>query len=80
MTIDASGNVGVATSTPVANFQATTASTNATTTVEFGKANQNKGTCLKLYRDDGSAIYAHVAAGATAFTLTTTPCANVSNF
>jgi hypothetical protein len=43
-------------------------------------ANQNKGTCLKLYRNDGSAIYAHVAAGATAFTLTTTPCANVSNF
>jgi hypothetical protein len=35
---------------------------------------------LKLYRTDGSAIYAYVAAGATTFTLTTAACANVSNF
>jgi hypothetical protein len=80
MTLDASGNVGVATSTPVANFQATTASTNATTTMEVGKSGQNKGSCLKLYRTDGSAIYAYVAAGATTFTLTTTACASVANF
>ena len=74
------GSVGVGTSTPVANFQATNGSSNATTTIEFGKSAQNKGSCLKLYRTDGSAIYAYVAAGATTFTLTTTACASVSNF
>jgi hypothetical protein len=53
---------------------------NATTTVEMGSSGQNKGSCLKMYRTDGSAIYAYVAAGATTFTLSTTACASVSNF
>jgi hypothetical protein len=74
-----SGSVGIGTTTPVANFQVANGS-NATTTMELGSAGQNKGSCLKLYRTDGSAIYAYVAAGATTFTLTTTACANVSNF
>jgi hypothetical protein len=73
------GNVAIGNTTPVANFQVANG-TNATTTVEFGSTGQNKGSCLKLYRTDGSAIYAYVAAGATTFTLTTTACANVSNF
>jgi hypothetical protein len=73
------GNTGVGTSTPVANFQVANGS-NATTTMEIGSVGQNKGSCLKLYRTDGSAIYAYVAAGATTFTLTTIACANVSNF
>jgi len=80
MRITGTGNVGVATTTPVANFQATTASANATTTIELGKSAQTKGTCIKLYRADGSAIYAFIATGATAFTLTTTACASVTGF
>jgi hypothetical protein len=78
-TLTASGKVGAGTSTPIANFQVANGS-NATTTMEIGSSGQNKGSCLKLYRTDGSAIYAYVAAGATTFTLTTTACANVSNF
>jgi hypothetical protein len=77
--IKSSGNVGIGTYNPAANFSVANGS-NATTTVEFGGSGQNKGSCLKLYRTDGSAIYAYVAAGATTFTLTTTACANVSNF
>ena len=77
LTWNSSGNVGVGTTTPNSNFQVANG-TNATTTVEFGSSGQNKGSCLKLYRTDGSAIYAYVAAGATTFTLTTTACANVS--
>lgn len=73
------GSVAVGSSTPVANFQVANG-TNATTTMEVGSGGQNKGSCLKLYRTDGSAIYAYIAAGATTFTLTTTACANVSNF
>lgn len=79
MTITATGNVGISTTSPVANFQVANGS-NATTTMEVGSSGQNKGPCLKLYRTDGSAIYAYVAAGATTFTLTTTACASVSNF
>ena len=72
-------NVGVATTSPVANFQVANGS-NATTTMEIGSGGQNKGSCLKLYRTDGSPIYAYVAAGATTFTLSTTACASVSDF
>jgi hypothetical protein len=79
MVLTSAGSLGVGTSTPIANFQVANGS-NATTTAEFGSSGQNKGSCLKLYRTDGSAIYAYVAAGATTFTLTTTACANVSNF
>jgi hypothetical protein len=80
MRISSGPRVGIGTSTPVANLQATTLTANATTTIELGKADQNKGSCMKLYRTDGSAIYAYVAAGATAFTLSTTACATVTGF
>ena len=66
--------VGIGTSTPATQLQVTTPTANATTTVTVGKAGQSKGSCLELYRADGSVIYAFVAAGATAFTLTTTSC------
>jgi hypothetical protein len=73
------GSIGINTSTPIANFQVANG-TNATTTAEFGSSGQNKGTCIKLYRADGSAIYASVGTGATAFTLSTAPCASVTGF
>lgn len=73
--------VGVGTTSPVANFQATTNSSNATSTIELGKSgNTTNGTCLKLYRTDGTAIYAYVLGGATTFTLSTTACATVTGF
>jgi hypothetical protein len=75
-----SGTVGVGTTTAVANLQVTNQTGNATTTTEFGRAGQNKGSCMKLYRTDGSAIYAYIAAGATTFTLSTSACATVTGF
>lgn len=80
MRLTSAASVGIGTTTPIADFQATDAGANSTTTVELGKTGQNKGSCLKLYRTDGSAIYAYVAAGATSFTLTTATCASVVNF
>jgi hypothetical protein len=74
------GKVGIGSSTPAASLQVTNTAANATTTVEIGKSGQNKGSCLKLYRSDGSAIYASVSAGATTFTLSTTACATVTGF
>lgn len=60
--------IGVGTSTPVANFQATTATANATTSIQFGKPNQNKGTCRTEYDTAGSPVYIYIAAGATSYT------------
>ncbi len=74
------GNLAVGTTTPVANFQVAGTATTSTTTAEIGASGRTIGSCLKMYRTDGSAIYAYVAAGATAFTLTTTACATVSGF
>lgn len=74
------GKIGAGSTTPVANFQVTNTSSNATTTMEVGKTGQDKGSCIKLYRTDGSAIYGYVAAGATSLTLSTTACASVTNF
>lgn len=76
------GAVGVNTSTPIADFQATDSGSNSTTTIEFGKSGQTKGSCLKLYRSDGSAVYAFVLAGNTTFSLSTssTSCASLSGF
>lgn len=53
---------------------ATTTLGAATSTLEVGKPSQTRGSCLTLYRTDGSAIYATVIAGATAFTLSTVDC------
>jgi hypothetical protein len=80
ISLTTSGLVGIGSSTPLANLQVANPTSNATTTLEFGSTGQNKGSCLKLYRTDGSAIYAYVAAGATTCTLSTTACANISGF
>jgi hypothetical protein len=76
------GQLAAGTSTPVADFTATNVAANATTTVQLGKTGQTKGTCVKLYRTDGSAIYAYVIAGATAFTLSTSAniCSSITGF
>ena len=60
MRITGTGNVGIGTSTPNTLFQVTTSLSNATTTIEFGKAGQNKGTCMKVYRQDGALRYMYI--------------------
>jgi hypothetical protein len=66
--IQSTGNIGIGTSTPTANLQITAATANATTSVQFGKANQNKGTCRTEYDTAGSPVYIYIAAGATSYT------------
>lgn len=60
--------LGVGTTTSLAHLQVTASSTNATTTIQFGKANQNKGVCRTEYDTAGSPVYIYIAAGATAYT------------
>jgi hypothetical protein len=67
-----SGNVGIGTTTPTVPLQVTTSSANATTTVEFGKVNQTRGTCLKMYNSVGTLTYCKID-GAT-FACSATSC------
>ncbi len=57
------GSVGIGTTTPATSLQVTAASANATTTMEFGKANQNKGTCLKMYDAAGTLKWVSIQGG-----------------
>lgn len=57
MRISSTGKVGIGTTTPLANFQVTASTSNATTSVSFGKVGQNKGTCITYYNTAGTAIY-----------------------
>lgn len=66
------GVVGIGTTTPTAVLQATTPTANATTTIEFGKANQNKGTCLKMYNSVGTLTYCQLSG--TTWSCSTTSC------
>jgi len=68
------GTIGIGTTTPVTNLHVTASTTNATSTVTIGKTGQNKGSCLELFRSDGTAIYGYVPAGSTTFTLSETSC------
>lgn len=61
--ITSAGQVGIGTTTPDVPLQVTTASANATTTMEIGKANQNKGTCLKMYDAVGVLKYVSIQGG-----------------
>lgn len=65
-------NLGIGSTTAVAVLQATASTSNATTSVEFGKLNQNKGTCITFFDTAGTAVYGFIATGATSFTYTTT--------
>lgn len=73
------GQVGIGTTSPVADFQAAEGSANSTTTIELGKKFQNKGTCIKVYRYDGTALYISYN-NANAQVISTTPCASVTGF
>jgi hypothetical protein len=77
--VSATGQVGIGTSTPLANFQVASTTSNATTSVQFGKAGQNKGTCMTYYDTAGTPVYGFIAAGATAFTYTATKPSGCQN-
>lgn len=76
------GNFGIGISGPVANFQATNSTANATTTIELGQTGQNKGTCMKMYDETGAAAYLYVkhSGGAPTLSVSTTACASVVGF
>jgi len=62
--INDAGNVGIGTSTPTVPFQVATPSSNATTSIEVGKASQNKGSCLVMYDMTGAVQYVTIQGGA----------------
>lgn len=72
MRIDNSGNVGIGTTTPTTQLQATNSSDNATSTMEIGKTGQNKGSCLKMYDAVGTVKY--VSIQGNSFVISDTSC------
>jgi hypothetical protein len=66
------GRLGIGTTTPTAELQVATTTANATSTLEVGKAGQNKGSCLLLYDVLGAPQYVSIVAGA--FTVSTNTC------
>ena len=70
--INKTGNVGIGTTTPTTMFQVATSTANATTTIEVGKANQNKGSCLKMYDAAGTLQYVSIQGGS--FAISATSC------
>lgn len=65
-------SVGIGTSSPLVPLQVTTKNNNATTTLEVGKIGQNKGSCLKLYNNAGTATYCSLSG--TTFACSATSC------
>lgn len=64
------GSFAIGSTTSLANLQVTNSSVNATTSIQFGKANQNKGTCATYYDTAGTPVYSYIPAGTTAWTNT----------
>lgn len=72
MKLTATGLLGIGTTTPVALLQVTATTTNATSTLEFGKSGQTMGACLKMYNDAGTAEY--VTIHGTTLTVSASTC------
>lgn len=79
MVIDQNLHVGIGSTTPIADLQVSTSTANATTSLQFGKPNQNKGTCITYYDTAGTPVYGFIATGATAFTYTATKPSGCQN-
>jgi hypothetical protein len=65
-------NVSVGTSSIDKTFHASNPAANATTSIEFGKLGQSKGTCLKMYSATGTATYCVISG--TTFTCSANSC------
>lgn len=65
--------IGIGSSTPLATWQVTATTANATSTLEIGKKGQTKGSCIKMYRYDGTGVYLTVNS-ANALVVSTTTC------
>lgn len=70
---DSSQILSIGTSTSNALFQVTATTTNATSSIEIGKRGQNKGSCIKMYRYDGTGVYITVN-NANALVVSTVAC------
>ncbi len=66
------GNFGIGIASPGAPLDVNTLGLNATTSIKFGKAGQNKGTCLQMYDAVGAVKYVSIQNGA--FVITSTSC------
>lgn len=77
--INAAGKIGIGTTTPAANLQVTTINSNATSSLQVGKANQTKGSCVTFYDSAGTPVYMYFAAGSTAPTYTSTQPSGCGN-
>lgn len=64
MVLEASGKLGIGTTTPSSPLQVTVPTANATTSIEVGKSGQNKGSCLVMYDDAGTVQYVSISGGA----------------
>jgi len=67
----ASGNIGIGSTTPAANFQVANGSA-ATTSVSFGSKNVTRGSCITYYSATGTPVYAVFMNGAAPPTYTAT--------
>jgi hypothetical protein len=72
LTLSNNGNLGIGTSTPSSQLQVATSTSNATTSIEVGKAGQNKGSCLVMYDNAGTAQYVSIVGGS--FVISATSC------
>lgn len=77
--VDGNGRVGIGGASTAADLVVTTTGTNATSTLVVGKPGQNKGTCLTVYRTDGSALYEYFPAGSLAPVYTATKPSGCEN-
>lgn len=73
MWYDDAGRFAIGSSTPNAIAQFTQSGANATSSIEIGKSGQNKGSCIKLYRYNGAAVYLTVNNSNT-LVVSTTAC------
>ena len=69
---NSSGFIGIGTTTPTVSLQVATSTANATTTIEVGKTDQNKGSCLKMYDVAGTLQYVSIQGGS--FAISATSC------
>lgn len=63
MRLDNMGRLGIGVNSLTSTFQAATSSSNATTSITFGKTGQNKGTCLELFDTAGTVQYVSIQNG-----------------